>query len=51
MKVSTYPIEVELNKLKKILEQEDITKDILLKQIRELKWKIFVLESYIDYKM
>lgn len=44
-----YPIEVELSKLKKLSKMENITKEDLYKQIKELKWKIYLFETYIDY--
>lgn len=45
-----YAIEVELNKLKKLSKIKDTTKEDLYKQIREIKWKIFLMESYIEIK-
>ena len=45
-----YAVEVELNKLKKLSKMEDTTKEDLYKQIKEIKWKIFLMESYIEIK-
>lgn len=43
-----YAVEVELNKLKKLSKINNITKEDLQKQIKEIKWKIFLMESYLE---
>lgn len=45
-----YAVEVELNKLKKLSKIKDTTKEDLYKQIKEIKWKIFLMESYLEIK-
>lgn len=45
---SIYHAEVELDKIKKMLKQGITDKDVLFKQTKEIKWKIFILETVIE---
>lgn len=44
-----YPIEVELSKLKKLSKKEGVAKEEIYKQIKEIKWKVYMLEVYMKH--